>query len=69
MYRTMLDIQFLSSNTTAAQGLSQSGGLVNVPTETVRMAMAVVGIGPIVIAYPFFQRYFIQGLTIGAVKG
>lgn len=69
MYRTMLDIQFLSSNTSAAQGLSQSGGLLNIPTETVRMAMAVVGIGPIVVAYPFFQRYFIQGLTIGAVKG
>lgn len=69
MYRTMLDIQFLSSNVTAAQGLSQSGGLVKVPTETVRMAMAVMGIGPIVLAYPFFQRYFIQGLTIGAVKG
>ncbi|MDF2922128.1 MAG: sugar transporter permease [Paenibacillaceae bacterium] len=69
MYRTMLDIQFLSSNTSAAQGLSQSGGLVNIPTETVRMAMAVLGIGPIVLAYPFFQRYFIKGLTIGAVKG
>jgi putative aldouronate transport system permease protein len=69
MYRTMLDIQFLSSNVTAAQGLNQSGGLVHIPTETVRMAMAVAGIGPIVLAYPFFQRYFIQGLTIGAVKG
>lgn len=31
--------------------------------------MAVVGIGPIVLAYPFFQRYFIKGLTVGAVKG
>lgn len=69
MYRTMLSIQFLSSNTTAAQGIAQGGGLVNIPTETVRMAMAVVGVGPIVLAYPFFQRYFIQGLTIGAVKG
>lgn len=69
MYRTMLDIQFLSSNVQAAQALAQQGGLVHVPTETVRMAMAVVGIGPIVLAYPFFQRYFIQGLTIGAVKG
>lgn len=69
MYRTMLDIQFLSSNVQASQGLSQQGGLVHVPTETVRMSMAVMGIGPIVLAYPFFQRYFIQGLTIGAVKG
>lgn len=69
MYRTMLDIQFLSSNVQAAQGINQSGGLVKVPTETVRMAMAIMGIGPIVLAYPFFQRYFVQGLTVGAVKG
>jgi putative aldouronate transport system permease protein len=33
------------------------------------MAMAVMAIGPIVIAYPFFQKYFVKGLTIGAVKG
>ncbi|WP_135554389.1 carbohydrate ABC transporter permease [Paenibacillus cymbidii] len=39
------------------------------PTLTLRMALAVVGIGPIVLAYPFFQKYFIKGLTIGAVKG
>lgn len=39
------------------------------PSLTLRMALAVVGIGPIVLAYPFFQKYFVQGLTIGAVKG
>ena len=47
-------------------------GLVNVselPSQTFRMAMAVVTVGPIIFAYPFFQRYFIRGLTIGAVKG
>ncbi|OXS60324.1 sugar ABC transporter permease [Cohnella sp. CIP 111063] len=39
------------------------------PALTFRMALAVVGIGPIVLAYPFFQKYFVQGLTVGAVKG
>jgi len=43
--------------------------LAQMPNETLRMAMAVVAIGPIVFAYPFFQRYFISGLTVGAVKG
>ncbi|MEI7027266.1 carbohydrate ABC transporter permease [Paenibacillus sp. y28] len=69
MYKTMLDIQFLTTNIQAAQGMSQGGGIMNLPTETVRMAMAVLGIGPIVFAYPFFQRFFVKGLTVGAVKG
>ena len=41
----------------------------DLPSETIRMAIAVVAIGPIVLAYPFFQRYFVKGLTIGSVKG
>lgn len=39
------------------------------PQESIRMAICVVSILPIVFAYPFFQRYFIQGLTVGSVKG
>ncbi|UJF36458.1 carbohydrate ABC transporter permease [Paenibacillus hexagrammi] len=69
MYKTMLDIQFLSSNVQASQGLAAAGGVLKLPTETVRMAMAVLGIGPIVFAYPFFQKYFKKGLMVGAVKG
>ncbi|WP_445744853.1 carbohydrate ABC transporter permease [Paenibacillus sp. FSL R5-0527] len=42
---------------------------VNIPTESLKMAMTIVATGPIMIAYPFIQRYFVQGLTIGAVKG
>lgn len=41
----------------------------NPPTETARFAMAVVAMGPILFIYPFFQRYFVKGLTIGAIKG
>ena len=40
----------------------------SVPSETARMAMAIVAIGPIVLAYPFFQRYFEKGITLGATK-
>lgn len=39
------------------------------PTETMRMAIVVIAVVPIACAYPFFQKYFISGLTIGAVKG
>ncbi|MBP1993801.1 carbohydrate ABC transporter permease [Paenibacillus eucommiae] len=40
-----------------------------IPAETSRMAMAVLAIGPIIFVYLFFQRFFVRGLTIGAVKG
>jgi putative aldouronate transport system permease protein len=43
--------------------------LRQLPEESVRFAMVVVSIGPIVLAYPFFQRYFVKGVTIGAIKG
>lgn len=41
----------------------------NMPTESVKLAMAVIATGPVLAFYPFVQRYFISGLTIGAVKG
>jgi putative aldouronate transport system permease protein len=41
----------------------------NVPSETVRMAMAVIAAGPMLFIMPFFQKYFVRGMTVGAVKG
>lgn len=41
---------------------------MGMPTESVRMAIAIVIIVPIACTYPFFQKYFISGLTIGGVK-
>jgi len=40
-----------------------------IPSETVRMAMAVVVAGPALFVFPFFQKYFVKGLTVGSVKG
>jgi ABC-type glycerol-3-phosphate transport system permease component len=40
-----------------------------IPALSIRMAIVVVTIGPIILVYPFVQRYFIQGLTLGAIKG
>ncbi|MDR1560141.1 MAG: carbohydrate ABC transporter permease [Clostridiales bacterium] len=42
---------------------------VSIPSETVKLAMAVFVTGPIILLYPFVQRFFISGITIGAVKG
>jgi putative aldouronate transport system permease protein len=64
--RILLDIEFLSKTNVSS---SQSQIIAKIPTETVRMALAVIGIIPILVAYPFFQKYFAKGLTIGAVKG
>jgi putative aldouronate transport system permease protein len=41
----------------------------NMPSESLKMAMAVVATGPILLAYPFVQKYFVKGITVGAVKG
>ena len=43
--------------------------LKNAPNESARMATLLYTVGPIIVAYPFFQKYFIKGITIGAVKG
>ena len=43
--------------------------VANLPSNSLKMAMAVVATGPIIIVYPFVQKYFISGLTVGAVKG
>lgn len=43
--------------------------IARVPTETVRMAIVIIVVVPIAMVYPFFQQYFVSGLTVGAVKG
>lgn len=52
-------------NSVAGQYVS----LADIPTESVKMANAVLATGPIVLLYPFVQKYFISGITVGAVKG
>lgn len=50
-------------------GMSQNIPSANLPSESMKMAMTVIVTGPIVLLYPFLQKYFVKGLTIGAVKG
>ena len=63
LYAMMKNIEYLASN---AVGSMSNVGL---PTSTLRMAIAMVGLLPILIIYPFIQKYFVKGIAIGAVKG
>lgn len=56
------NVSFLASNS----GISQSGR--QVPGVTVRMAVAVLSVVPIIAVFPFFEKYFVKGITLGAVK-
>lgn len=53
----------------AQQGAGSAASMISMPTQTLKMALTIVVTGPIVLAYPLVQKYFVQGITVGAVKG
>lgn len=59
------NLNFLANNASQLVGVDTSA----LPTATMRMAIAAVAIVPVLLAYPFFQRYFTKGIVLGAVKG
>lgn len=65
LIKIMNNVQFLKSGSSNFLGV----GNMDLPGTSVRMAMAVIGILPIIIIYPFIQKYFIKGVIVGAVKG
>jgi len=73
--RDMLTLQYFLQNMLRSieslRMVAERSGLVVpvLPSETMKMAMTIVVTGPIIFVYPFIQRYFLKGLTIGAVKG
>jgi len=66
LMRIQSNLDYLAKSTGMAAQVQ--GGLAALPNETARMAIVVVATLPIAITYPFFQRYFVGGLTIGGVK-
>lgn len=70
LYPLQAMLRFIMSNLSQ---LSMSAQLVasarKLPEESVKMATMVITIGPIIFVYPFLQRYFVQGIVIGSVKG
>ncbi|NBJ88485.1 carbohydrate ABC transporter permease [Acutalibacter sp. 1XD8-36] len=65
LYRLLSSLDFLKS---AAASTIDLGDQV-FPSESFKLAMTVVATGPIILLYPFVQKYFVKGITIGAVKG
>jgi len=64
LYIITANVQSLSSMGNAGIGFP-----IKLPTETVKMAIACITIGPIFLVYPFIQRFFVKGIIVGAVKG
>lgn len=69
LYSVQLLLNQMNNNVQYLASHSELGAAGNIPGTTMRMAIAVVGILPVVVLYPFFQKYFEQGITMGAVKG
>ncbi|MCR5254770.1 MAG: carbohydrate ABC transporter permease [Acetatifactor sp.] len=61
----------LLNASTAIKQMSQNSSIstAELPTQSVKLAMAVVSTGPVLLFYPFVQKYFVSGITVGAVKG
>lgn len=66
LIRIMNNIQYLKSG---AASVAVGTGAISLPSNAVRMSMAVIGILPIVVIYPSVQKYFVKGVVVGAVKG
>lgn len=70
----MYPLQYYLYNILTAQQTAQQSGVIvegmdQFPGEAIKMAMAVVATGPILLVYPYVQKYFVKGITVGAVKG
>lgn len=48
---------------------SVASAVAAMPSTGIRMAIAVVGVIPVLVIYPFFQKYFVKGIVVGGVKG
>ena len=71
MFTLQYYLQRMLGSAQAMKLVAEKSGIAlpSVPLEGMKMAMTIIATGPIVLLYPFVQRYFVKGLTIGAVKG
>ena len=72
LYSLQFLLQDIMQNISLLQSNEMAGMMLNmedIPSETVRMAMAIIVAGPALLVFPFFQKYFTKGLTVGSVKG
>ena len=64
LQKIMEDLKIIRENQNLGMDIAK-----DVPSETIRMAFAVIVAGPALVVFPFFQKYFVKGLTVGSVKG
>lgn len=71
MFTLQYYLQRILGSAEAMRIVAEKSGIAlpSIPLEGMKMAMTIIATGPIVLLYPFVQRYFVKGLTIGAVKG
>jgi putative aldouronate transport system permease protein len=65
LYRIMANISFLTQQLSNSVSIN----IKEIPNESARMAMCVLAAGPMLLVFPFFQKHFVKGLTVGSVKG
>ena len=69
LQQILREVQFVKDMAESSPVAGISINLSNLPSETMRFAMCIVAAGPMLVIFPFFQKYFAKGLTVGAVKG
>ena len=71
LYSLQYYLYQILNSVSARKNLMNVTGIVlpTLPEESLKLAMTVIATGPIILLYPFVQRYFVKGITVGAVKG
>ena len=69
LYKIVNNIEAYKTILEQAGGGTSLGSTINMPSESLKMALTIIVTGPIILVYPFIQKYFVSGVTIGAVKG
>lgn len=69
LYKIVNNIEAYKTILAQAGGGASLGSVISMPSESLKMALTIIVTGPIILVYPFIQKYFVSGVTIGAVKG
>lgn len=67
LYKMLSNMEYITNNEFISKNISKLG--IKAPTLTMRMAMCILAAGPMLVVFPFFQKYFVKGITIGSIKG